>query len=524
MGQNVSKSLIPPPLTLQDCLVNGKVDLARSIYYRRQQDYIVVDNLIVANAIRKKRKLTNSPDLTKPRNKRSRSVKKHSLLVRNPDGSLRQLTSEDTLWFLLYCDGVPQNNRLKRKFRNRFRMPHESFIELHDTIIDHEMFSLWKSNDAAGLKPSNTKLLLLGALRYIGRGWTFDDIEEATAISRETNRRFFLKFIEYGSSVLYKKYVLDLSLNGMVAEHERLFNLAGFNGCIGSTDATHIGMLNCAAWAHILHKGFKLCIPSRTYNMTVAHTRQILGSTCGHPATYNDKTLIMFDELVSNVNDGSVPDNFEFMLYEYDKNGEVVKITYKGVWFMVDNGYLSWSCTVPPVKDGTSYKVIRFSEWLESMRKDVECTFGILKGRFCILQYGLRFAKVEHCYQTWLTCCALHNMLLFVDGLHKNWEVGGVSDWETMNMKCGFNNANKTLPFAIARLNRDLNETCSKVKVDDMELDGAPDFKKYTCGNKRIVSKMPLSLFQQCLVNHFDIRFKQKSITWPRHIKLPQVM
>ena len=204
MGQNVSKSLIPPPLTLQDCLVNGKVDLARSIYYRRQQDYIVVDNLIVANAIRKKRKLPNSPDLTKPRNKRSRSVKKHSLLVRNPDGSLRQLTSEDTLWFLLYCDGVPQNNRLKRKFRNRFRMPHESFIELHDTIIDHEMFSSWKSNDAAGVKPSDTKLLLLGALRYIGRGWTFDDIEEATAISRETNRRFFLKFIEYGSSVLYK--------------------------------------------------------------------------------------------------------------------------------------------------------------------------------------------------------------------------------------------------------------------------------------------------------------------------------
>ena len=122
-------------------------------------------------------------------------------------------------------------------------------------------------------------------MRYIGRAWTFDDIEEATAISRETNRRFFLVFIEYGSSVLYKQYVLDISLNGMVAKHEHLFNLASFNGCIGSTDATHIGMLNCAAWAHILHKGFKLCIPSRTYNMTVAHTRQILGSTCGHPAT-----------------------------------------------------------------------------------------------------------------------------------------------------------------------------------------------------------------------------------------------
>ena len=224
------------------------------------------------------------------------------------------------------------------------------------------------------------------------------------------------------------------------------------------------------------------------------------------------------------MNDSSVPDDFEFMLYEYDKNGDIVEITYKGVWFMVDNGYLSWSCTVPPVKDGTSYKVIRFSEWLESMRKDVECTFGILKGRFRILRYGLRFAKVHHCDQTWLTCCALHNLLLHVDGLHKNWENGGVSDWETMDKKCRINNANKTLPFAISRLNRDLNEICSKVEVDDTNLDNAPDFKKYTSENKRIVSQMPLSLFQQCLVNHFDIRFKQKSITWPRHIKSPKVI
>ena len=58
-------------------------------------------------------------------------------------------------------------------------MPHHSFIELHDNIIGHEIFRQWKSNDAAGVEPSDTKLLLLGALRYIGRSWTFDDIEEA---------------------------------------------------------------------------------------------------------------------------------------------------------------------------------------------------------------------------------------------------------------------------------------------------------------------------------------------------------
>ena len=285
--------------------------------------------------------------------------------------------------------------------------------------------------------------------------------------------------------------------------HEKLFKMAGFNGCIGSTDATHIGMLNCAAWAHIIHKGFKLNIPSRTYNMTVNHCHQILGSTLGHPVTWNDKTLILFDELVSNVNDGNIPNDDEFMLFEHDKDGNIVEVGYKGVWFIVDNAYLSWSCTVPPVKDGLTYTVIRFSEWLESMRKDVEFTFGILKGRFTILRYGLRFARIEQCDQLWLTCCALHNMLLFEDGLDKNWENGVASDWERFDSE---SSKNSVIPFAISKLNRHFIDKSVEVQPEEPSGDLDHNFNKYTVGN---VSKMPLLLFQKCLVNHFDIRFKQ---------------
>jgi hypothetical protein len=50
--------------------------------------------------------------------------------------------------------------------------------------------------------------LILGALRYLGRGWTFDDCEESTAIGEETHRVFFHEFIQIGSPVLFKKYVL----------------------------------------------------------------------------------------------------------------------------------------------------------------------------------------------------------------------------------------------------------------------------------------------------------------------------
>ena len=42
------------------------------------------------------------------------------------------------------------------------------------------------------------KLIVLDTLCYLGRGWTTDDIQEATAISRETIRYFISLFIKLG--------------------------------------------------------------------------------------------------------------------------------------------------------------------------------------------------------------------------------------------------------------------------------------------------------------------------------------
>ena len=82
-----------------------------------------------------------------------------------------------------------------------------------------------------------------------------------------------------------KKHVSLPATTTDPSEWEQLFRLAGFPGCIGSSDGTHVGMLNCHSWASINHKGPKLNVPSRTYNTTVTHTRQILGTAFGHPAT-----------------------------------------------------------------------------------------------------------------------------------------------------------------------------------------------------------------------------------------------
>ena len=38
MGSNLSKSITPPPISFQDCLINGNVDIARYLYYCRKKD------------------------------------------------------------------------------------------------------------------------------------------------------------------------------------------------------------------------------------------------------------------------------------------------------------------------------------------------------------------------------------------------------------------------------------------------------------------------------------------------------
>ena len=92
------------------------------------------------------------------------------------------------------------------------------------------------------------------------------------------------------------------------------------------------------------------------------------------------------------------------------------------------------------------------------MRKDVECTFGILKGRWRILKTGVRVYGVNKVDDLWMTCCALHNWLLEIDRISGRWEVGVlVSDWEGDLGRMDFDGLSQSIPNAIARLSTNLD-------------------------------------------------------------------
>ena len=71
--------------------------------------------------------------------------------------------------------------------------------------------------------------------------------------------------------------------------------------------------------------------------MMVNHHCHILGTTRGHPGSWNDKTLVLFDTFIKGIKRGNILDdnNFEVMERQGDK---VVPVKYRGFWIVVDNG------------------------------------------------------------------------------------------------------------------------------------------------------------------------------------------
>ena len=71
----------------------------------------------------------------------------------------------------------------------------------------------------------------------------------------------------------------------------------------------------------------------------------------------------------------------------------------KGAYLITDGGYHLWRCCQPPIKAAWNEDECHWSLRLESVRKNVECTFGILKVRFRILKFPMMYndrAKVPY--------------------------------------------------------------------------------------------------------------------------------
>ena len=100
------------------------------------------------------------------------------------DGPLEIIPLQESLWYHFYVQNyyINKDAKLQKAFRFRFRLPYKQYLELVQQVLLNELFDRWCGSKSNNKKVSPVELLVLSSLRYLGRGWTFDDCEESTAI------------------------------------------------------------------------------------------------------------------------------------------------------------------------------------------------------------------------------------------------------------------------------------------------------------------------------------------------------
>jgi hypothetical protein len=173
------------PKTILACMSpNGLIDLSKFMRYQRYMVDCCHDLLVDEEESSPSTQPSSSRPLQQPATRKRGRTNVCEYI--DADGQRRRLTPIMSNWYLLYILNPASTQRtFQKKFRRRFRLPYLQFLEFVAESRTNNWFPRWTSRYAWGKPSSPLALMILGALRYLGRGWTFVDIEESTGIERK---------------------------------------------------------------------------------------------------------------------------------------------------------------------------------------------------------------------------------------------------------------------------------------------------------------------------------------------------
>ncbi|KAL1523828.1 hypothetical protein AB1Y20_018749 [Prymnesium parvum] len=299
-----------------------------------------------------------------------------------------------------------------KQFRSKFRLPRVLFDDLYKITTENASFSEKPPGGGHGRGPPrhSTKMKLLVALRILATGMDFSLAEDLVDMSDTCIERFFHSWCAWVADELYPLHVYlaaDQELEEDLGVYERL----GLPGCLGSLDGVHVAWGNYPAPEFGLYQG-KEGYTTVAWLVTCNHAKLIRHVGDPFPGAYNDKTMVQYNDLVQGMRGGTLYAKVEFNLL--NENNE--PITHSGAYLTTDGGLHRYRMFQMPCKWSKNYWAAKRSKRHESIRKDVEGLFGIMKKRFAILRRTFMFNSRELINNVFKTCCVLHNMLLKHDG------------------------------------------------------------------------------------------------------------
>ena len=292
-------------------------------------------------------------------------------------------------------DDIPlldPTSREGKTFQKMFRVPYLLFLNIHHHINNNNNNNKGK-RDCCRKAQIDCRLLVLGSLRYLGIGTTFDALEEVTHVSGTSHQNFFLnEFLSWGVTVA-REIIFLLRNDDKYDAVEEVYWVQGLPGCVGSIDCVHLSWDRCRSGllGECVGKEGK---PTLTFEVVVTHNHRIQSVSGYCHGAQNDKTISRHDWAVNKLRTPGLYLSQTVFLLKTNDTGD--KEVHTGVYYNCDGGYCMWTCLMPPYKEympATNKE--GWSKRVESLRKDVECMFGSLKKQFLAIKNPIWFADAK---------------------------------------------------------------------------------------------------------------------------------
>ena len=197
-------------------------------------------------------------------------------------------------------------------------------------------------------------------------------------------------------------------------------------------------------------------------------------------------------------------------------NAEGNEVVVQGALLIADGGYLQLGCMMDPSHLLHSTEQTRWSELLESIRKDVECTFGILKIRFRILLHPPELHSFEDIPNVFIRRSISHKMILAYDREHhRECQLWENVDWSVLNPE---------------DLSEDVVDTMLEEAQRNLDIKNALPFLNNPSNDVdvnyfiRPDSELDHVTLKELLVTSYSVQFRLGQVYWPKRFAVGRMM
>jgi len=390
-----------------------------------------------------------------------------------------------------------------KDFERSFRMSVFTFRKLvaRCRATGENEFNYKEFNVVDGSYNIPLELKILCAIRILATGCKFREAAEMSQyMSEGTAGSFFGVFCKLFVQHFKSEFIRPLEGEEL---HDQLRRSAkiGLPGMVASFDATFIPWETCPHQLSNLHQGPKG--HGLLYQVAATHEGWVVAVEGGYPATMSDKITIKYSKFYDLLTSGKLYKDISYKIRTGPLETDFVECS--DCWIIVDGGYINSQyliCGYQSSPDRVKYK---FTDWVASVRKDIECFFGRLKQRFRFFRNPITLPDKEDIDNAMVTACIIQNMIL---------KEKGIGIWqESVNWK----NLNPLLKEGEEEEKEDENGGYLQGGVEYHDPAGA--FEPIHIADLYPNLTTQLSRFQKMqdlLAHHLNIMYNEGKLYWPR--------